>query len=455
MSKALERLTTANMSRRTLFKGVGALGAGLMLSRLGLLRVALAQDETVAEIANIAATAESMAVTLLGGAIESARNGGYDPSIPGPVIDILEAARATEQFHLEYLLSAGAQPLTQTFTVPDTSILSSYDALFSTIVALEGAFIAAYIAAARRFAELKQPELVKVAFQIAGTEAEHRVLANYALGTRPANDVAFEKALFRSVGEAAEMLQHLGYIGGDGPAVTYPGPGRIRTAGVIETVPGGPTVDCMPPGMPAPAPAPAQPKPGCLYFPETGHNVCAGFRAFWEHFGGLAIFGYPLTEEFVENGRTVQYFERARFEWHPGAAPDRWDVLLGLLGREVTIGRENEPPFRTAAPCPGAHTWDGRHVPDHVECVSFPQSGHNLAHGFLRYWQMFGGVPIFGYPISEEFRERNPDNGREYTVQYFERARFEWHPGEWPERWDIMLGRIGAQVLAARDRGGY
>jgi hypothetical protein len=367
------------------------------------------------------------------------------------VIDILEAARATEQFHLEYLLSAGAQPLTQTFTVPDTRILSSYDALFSTIVALDSAFIAAYIAAARRFAELKQPELVKVAFQIAGTEAEHRVLANHALGRRPANDVAFERALFDTVGEAVALLRRLGYVNGSGPSVTYPGPGSIRTEGVIETVPGGPTVRCVVPG--APAPAPTQPKPDCLSFPETGHKVCAGFRAFWEHCGGLALFGYPLTEEFVENGKTVQYLERARFERHPGSAPDRWDVLLGLLGRELTIGREAEPAFRPASPCPGAHTWNGRHVHRHVECVYFPQTGHHLAHGFLRYWMLFGGVPIFGYPLSEEFRERNPDNGREYTVQYFERARFEWHPGEWPERWDIMLGRIGAEVLASRRTG--
>ena len=68
MSQAFERLTTANISRRTLFKGMGALGAGLMLSRIGLLKVVLAEDETVADIANIAATAEAMAVTLLGGA---------------------------------------------------------------------------------------------------------------------------------------------------------------------------------------------------------------------------------------------------------------------------------------------------------------------------------------------------------------------------------------------------
>jgi hypothetical protein len=75
MSQALKRLTTAHLSRRTLFKGIGALGTGLLLSQLGLLKAVLAEDETVADIVNIAATAESMAVTLLGGAIGSARRG--------------------------------------------------------------------------------------------------------------------------------------------------------------------------------------------------------------------------------------------------------------------------------------------------------------------------------------------------------------------------------------------
>ena len=35
---------------------------------------------------------------------------------------------------------------------------------------------------------------------------------------------------------------------------------------------------------------------------------------------------------------------------------------------------------------------------------------------------------MFGYPISEEFTEVNQADGRTYTVQYFERNRFEWHP---------------------------
>jgi len=449
----LNTVMNARVSRRTLFKGAGIAGAGLLMSRLGLLRSVLAESETATDIINIAATAESLAVTLLGGAVQSAKQGGYDKPIPDVVIAILDAARAEEEFHLEYLLKAGAKPLTQTFTVPDPALLTSYNKLFSTIVAAETAFIAAYIAAAREFAAMNQPELVKVAFQIAGTEAEHRVLANYALGTRPANDVAFEKALFTTVGQAADFLKQQGFLGGSGTQVTYPGPGQITAANVTVQQPTGPSVSCTagaptPPAMPG-ITAPAQPKPGAAYFKETGHNVSGAFLSYWQAFGGLAIFGYPLTEEMQENGLTVQYFERSRFELHPGAAPQRYDVLLGLVGREVTAGRENEAPFRPL-PRGDAPVWNGGMVPDSVEIVYFPQTGHYLGHGFLRYWQKFGGLEIFGFPISEEFREQNPDNGKTYVVQYFERARLEWHPGEWPERWDIMLGRLGAQVLNKR-----
>ena len=53
----------------------------------------------------------------------------------------------------------------------------------------------------------------------------------------------------------------------------------------------------------------------------------------------LALFGLPLTRpQMVTNssGDTVltQWFERARFEWHPNK-PDQFKVLLGLLGNEL------------------------------------------------------------------------------------------------------------------------
>jgi polysaccharide biosynthesis protein PslG len=57
-------------------------------------------------------------------------------------------------------------------------------------------------------------------------------------------------------------------------------------------------------------------------------------------------------------------------------------------------------------------------------------------------------LPQFGYPISEEIAETLED-GKSYTVQYFERARFEWHPENRPP-YDILLGQFGRRILGNR-----
>jgi hypothetical protein len=88
---------------------------------------------------------------------------------------------------------------------------------------------------------------------------------------------------------------------------------------------------------------PAVPDCGCgRFFPETGHNIAGDFKAYWEQHGGLAQFGYPLTDpvtETLEDGRqyTVQWFERARFEVHPELGPTN-NILLGQFGRQVYNG---------------------------------------------------------------------------------------------------------------------
>ncbi len=92
-------------------------------------------------------------------------------------------------------------------------------------------------------------------------------------------------------------------------------------------------------GLAPPAGAPAAPHPGQAFFPETGHTVAPDFLAYWEANGGLAQFGFPLTEEFAQrleggNEYAVQYFERARLERHPENAPP-YDILLGQFGRRI------------------------------------------------------------------------------------------------------------------------
>ncbi len=95
------------------------------------------------------------------------------------------------------------------------------------------------------------------------------------------------------------------------------------------------------------------------YFAETGHSVQGEFLRFWIDNGGLRIFGYPISEVLVEvepaSGRwkTVQYFERARFELNndvPAGHPDR--VQLGLLGRALYLNEEKSRIIAVPEPTP-------------------------------------------------------------------------------------------------------
>jgi hypothetical protein len=238
----LATVSSTQFSRRTLLKGAGAAGLGLTLGNARLLRSVAQESLNIQQIANIASTAERLVITLFGYAIDSARQGNYDKPISDEVLNILVAAQSAESYHLDFLLESGAKPLTNTFTLPDPEFLTSYDKLFTNLVALEGAFVSAYIVAASAFAELNQPELVKTSLSVAAVEGEHRVLANNALGTRPANDLAFAPKTYQSFQEAAATFLTLGYINGDGKEVIYPGPAEIDRDAVILRKPNGPSV---------------------------------------------------------------------------------------------------------------------------------------------------------------------------------------------------------------------
>lgn len=72
--------------------------------------------------------------------------------------------------------------------------------------------------------------------------------------------------------------------------------------------------------------------PSCHYFGETGHTVCHKFLDHWKTEGGLDRFGFPITQPKIENGRIVQYFQRARLEWHPERA-EKQRVQTAPLGQ--------------------------------------------------------------------------------------------------------------------------
>ncbi len=189
-----------------------------------------------------------------------------------------------------------------------------------------------------------------------------------------------------------------------------------------------------------------------LYFLQSGHTLRGSFRAFWEQNGGVARFGYPLTEELQEvnpddgQRRTVQYFERALLELHPDQAGTPYDVQLAPLGRWLLQAQAKR------ADALGTHVVGIDPVPEAPNTPTyrfFKETGHSVKGEFLKTWQA-GGVRVYGYPISEEMREISPADGKVHIVQYFERARFEWHQEFAGTPNQVQLGLVGREWLDAQ-----
>jgi hypothetical protein len=188
-----------------------------------------------------------------------------------------------------------------------------------------------------------------------------------------------------------------------------------------------------------------QPASGGRLFSATNHTLRGSFQAFWEANGGLARFGYPLTEELIEpeagsgRARVVQYFERARFEYFPENAGTPYEVQLGLLGVAImcrcNVDWQAQPKIAAAPP----------------QCLFFAPTGHSLCPPFRERWEALGGLELLGQPITEPFQAARPDNGQPYTIQYFERARFEYFPENAGTPYEVQLGLLGRELLTRWD----
>ena len=141
------------------------------------------------------------------------------------------------------------------------------------------------------------------------------------------------------------------------------------------------------------------------YYSETGHNIKGEFLTFYDsNPNAIFLYGYPITEEYVDiNGITVQYFQRARFEYRADL-PAGQRVNLTQLGRETYVSTGLLDVSNTLA------------------CRTYAETGYAVCFAFLEFFDQYGGVTQFGYPISGfEYHE-------DKLVQYFERARLEWQP---------------------------
>ncbi len=116
------------------------------------------------------------------------------------------------------------------------------------------------------------------------------------------------------------------------------------------------------------------------YFPETGHVVREPFLSFFEERGGLAMFGFPLSDAYTTaDGVLVQTFQRAQMQLTVRG------VELAPVGRLLHLG-DGEGSFTAAPP-------------------------------FREFYEAQGGASFFGPPLGRAREE----NG--VLIQDFERAR--------------------------------
>jgi peptide/nickel transport system substrate-binding protein len=188
----------------------------------------------------------------------------------------------------------------------------------------------------------------------------------------------------------------------------------------------------------------------------NGHAVSGRFLEVWSSQGSeqnnVYVNGLPITDARQEisltDGKTysTQWFERARYEAHPeNKAP--YDVLLGLLGVTLTEGRGSLDPatkkVRNAADVPFVGI-DKPADANGTSKVWFQETRHSVSGKILEYWNKYGGLKQFGFPLSEQFAEISATDGKTYQVQYFERNRFELHP-EKAAPYEVELGLLGVQ----------
>ncbi len=155
------------------------------------------------------------------------------------------------------------------------------------------------------------------------------------------------------------------------------------------------------------------------YFSETGHNVSGEFLKFYNsNLNATFLYGYPITEEFTsKDGKTTQYFQRARFEYRADL-PEGQRIQVTSLGSltYVTTGKLD--------------------VANTFACRNYPETGYAVCFAFLEFFDQYGGVAQFGYPISGfEYHENK-------LVQYFEKARIEWQPWK-PEGQRVVVSDLG------------
>lgn len=166
----------------------------------------------------------------LGGRSSDPNNPGLPPNGNPHQMRYLQAALDAEVKHVELLAGTGARSQVKRFYVPAAALRrlgTSVQAhsFLGVLDQIETLSIGLYLAAVNGLLQHHRLDLAQLAGQLAGVEAEHRMLGRAIANLIPANNLTLEKEPFALVGEAYAALRPFldgRELGGPSRAIAVP-----------------------------------------------------------------------------------------------------------------------------------------------------------------------------------------------------------------------------------------
>jgi hypothetical protein len=184
------------------------------------------------------------------------------------------------------------------------------------------------------------------------------------------------------------------------------------------------------------------------FFSETGQTSSNAFYEFWLSHGQTAVLGFPVSPTYRAStddsppNTVVQANERGVMEWHTenhtGESVQLTRLAVKRLDQYIQDYQSKSPGM------PDVRTLAPRICHTGSDCETFDATRHTTLGAFRDFWNVNGGLAVFGYPLTEEFTVTDPATSRPVAIQVFERAIFEFHTEI--DGGTILLERLGAEL---------
>lgn len=319
-----ENTERSGVSRRRFLIGAGGVAGGLALAGTSLSGLSVGQRAGV-KLASAATLNNDLDILNFALTLEHFEDAAYRAAnasglLSGTPADLFKTFGDQEHQHVAAITATitklGGKPVAEqaSYNLPK---LTSQDQVISLFATIEDVGAGAYLGAAPL---IKDVNILAAALSIHSVEAEHAsTFKSYMNDPMPSPAFATPLTPDEVLAKVTPFLQAAPAAPAGGYySVTNPAPTLAIAVSRINAVNAS----------------------GVTYFADTGHSLSGPFATFYNAHGGLAIFGFPISEPFNGNnptdGKTYvqQYFQRARLELHPEYANTPFQVEIGLLGAE-------------------------------------------------------------------------------------------------------------------------